>query len=374
MFCPNCGTKSHDNAKFCYNCGFNLTPISDENSQIATRQSSSMGEKANNVFSIIKNKVSNALSSNDYSYNVEQYIDDNVIQQKVIFYILLPNFVNSNSYLNDLFQNHDNNISDEEKLESFKEAVNHILDLNIYEWKGDLEYDIFKSMCDSIIDDINSQTQQIINNHGLGNIFSNLIIEESSKFNFSNQIYQIFLQKVSNTYSSLLTGIQSLQSKKHIWNDINDSKVGDNVLSAVLNFAGGALAVANPLIGIPMLVGNFFRDKQKDKNTSQSAEIIFDEYDKLMNVYDDMAQKRINGIKEIQNIIGNKVSEAIIQRNEILKQYKNSDEISVIYNELIYNDSENIKQFISENENLEFLVDIMVEEGISNNFKRLLTK
>lgn len=375
MFCPNCGVQSNDDAKFCYNCGYNLSNIPNRKNNVNIIPKGNQNQIANlNSPSSAVKKVDNYVPAPyDYSYNVDAYTTDFTIINNILFYLLMPNFTQSNGYLDEIYSNLNENTPEKEGREILKSGINHILDINVAEWRNDIELSFFKDISSSIIDDLNKQTRFIMDESTSSDIFLNLIINDQAKANFANQLYLIFKQSIENTYSALLNSFQALQSKKHIWKEITDSSLWDTAGSLFLGFAGGALAAANPFVGVPLLLGSFFKDKHKEKTDSAAIDIIINDYQSSLQLYDETAKKRIAAIDELRKLVYDKAGLALYQRNEMLKPYKNGRELSILYNNFIENNAKEIKDTIHNNPDLSFLLDWILEENISNKLRCLLT-
>ena len=75
-----------------------------------------------------------------------------------------------------------------------------------------------------------------------------------------------------------------------------------------MNFGKGVLSVAHPMIGIPLIIGGFFKDSEKDKQREQEWNVIsqqFDLYlkqwDLLLQCYEPVYQRQVAFITEKSN-------------------------------------------------------------------------
>ena len=78
-------------------------------------------------------------------------------------------------------------------------------------------------------------------------------------------------------------------------------------------FAGGAMAFANPIIGIPMLLGSWMKDSENDKQNQAFIDTYFQKWGELESMIDSLRQEVIDASKKAVEYIVIKCDEIYIQ-------------------------------------------------------------
>lgn len=345
MYCSECGHAALSNAKFCSNCGIKIQSLQD-NPYHENQDNSTYNNFINN-------------------YDINISIKDYICILKALTHTTMPAIANIEFEAN--------------KIRKTKISINyfikHIEKIDTEEIFDDIELSSVKLLYLNAIKDINILIKFLTSLDGSNSekYFSQFILDkEQTSLSLARDINTIIRQEMSRIYSSLASKISKIKSQQKVWNEITNGGTNDNIADFVQYLAGGALAVANPMIGIPMLVGRFLSGKSKKSKNQIFMESFARDCDDLINYCATAENKRLDTITQIRNLVENKFSkifEHLIKSIDVYTHKSNSIDKNMVAN-FIFNTMKCDIKKISTDINSDWICDFILNEDISFELKK----
>lgn len=278
MHCPNCGILLEQKMNFCYSCGFDLRTIVKKD-KVPAVQDVSLGDSCISLSKLF-----------DDSAEIVK-----LIVRYSVFSNLLDFFTNIEQIENEVQNGNSSSV----------DTLNYIFNFDATMLNHDFDISIYSKISNVTINAVNDNIEDLKSfNENYFSFFDSFRIDDDGEQRFAVELQSIARNDMSVYYMNLISKINSLKSHQNYWNSMVRKDKSEDLASFAQYFGGGALAAAMPIIGIPVLVGKYFSDKNKEhQNNDKIDEIDKIFKDLIVYLFDSVAVKAGDCLTRIEGII-----------------------------------------------------------------------